>query len=1135
MALVITIAGVDRTAIVEHDSIRITQLAASFTFTAELRIFDEDADVSITAGSHLAADEITIVDGATTFFGGFIANQDISSAGGGSRHLNLQCQGYGILLNEVYVEYEEYTGDSDADVIDDLFTTYLSTIDSTTEVATIVDPLDILFTEMTLAEVMEAICQRTGARYYIDNDKVLHYFADEGNDAGFDLSDEPNDVTSFAYFNDPEKREDASAIVNRVRVIGADNFAVVRNDAASQASYGIRAAIVTDQSLDTTAEMEERGDAVLDKHKDPRVTFRVRTYHDGAVAGNEIDFKCDLLGYNSISNGDDPLVIREMNISWQAGDPVYEMLLGEAEVTAITRAAYMGEIIRQIIVDPGIPIASRGWAHDLVFSATDQNTVAWEAGTITLAGGVGSFSIDAGNTGDIADITYIYLDIATSLTVLQTTGSAANAVGGGKIMVAACAPSGEAGKDAPFQVFGGEGGGVVIMADNILADSVDTNELVANSVTTAILDTYAVTAAKIAAAAVDATKLNIGEQLFNVADGLLLLGPPLHIDPGDDDTPTDSLWHSTRGSVATIEGCLHLEQGRWQGTRGIVVEKSATNKFSNPSFEHDTWDTDWTEAGTNPPTTADETTEVYLGKHAAKVTFGGANSLFVENMIADKATLDGVAMTLSVWVKTTATDVKAYFYANNATGTGTSSAHPGDGQWHRLSLSFTPAFDQGGATTLIYFGVQGATAATIAYCDCFMLDTSTNNDHLTSYLDGDQGIYCEWTGDPNESPSQRAQTNLYHDADPWLPVLSSDAGALLIWFQMPTASGSLDDSYARIFEFGNYSNPVTADWFAAIFDDDGDSVTVGIRRLSDTSAKNDSFAVSYAAGDWLCLALAWDSSSLKIYWQGEEVGEISSPNFYADYDFTTFNLLHAGNSEFTNGTLGLFATWTRKLTATEVAYLYQLKEPLIDLGPVDRPGVYIYDGKFKIASNTSGNRIEITPDEISGYDRDGTKQFYLRAEDGKALAGAGAIYLDEGGTSIVVSTSEADLRAYKFVLTEDGTVLSGLFAFAPDAWTNTLNLRAKSIASRSSTINVLSDSPATYPAYVSIKAGSSANFAQILLTADSDAATKERIDFYADLFNFGIAAVPASAVSVDGYIPLYFNGTLRKVFYGTFS
>src|SRR3990167_5349515 len=58
-------------------------------------------------------------------------------------------------------------------------------------------------------------------------------------------------------------------------------------------------------------------------------------------------------------------------------------------------------------------------SHDLVFSVTDADTIAWAAGTIIFSNGR-TFTISAGNTGNMVALTYIYLDPAVSSTVLQT-------------------------------------------------------------------------------------------------------------------------------------------------------------------------------------------------------------------------------------------------------------------------------------------------------------------------------------------------------------------------------------------------------------------------------------------------------------------------------------------------------------------------------------------------------------------------------------------------------------------------------------------------------------------------------------------------------------------------------------------
>lgn len=77
----------------------------------------------------------------------------------------------------------------------------------------------------------------------------------------------------------------------------------------------------------------------------------------------------------------------------------------------------------------------RGWSHDLIFSAVDADTVAWTAGSIYLPSGA-TYSIDAGNTGNMAAKTYIYFNKAVSQTVLQTSTTASNAVGTNKILIA---------------------------------------------------------------------------------------------------------------------------------------------------------------------------------------------------------------------------------------------------------------------------------------------------------------------------------------------------------------------------------------------------------------------------------------------------------------------------------------------------------------------------------------------------------------------------------------------------------------------------------------------------------------------------------------------------------------------------
>ena len=94
------------------------------------------------------------------------------------------------------------------------------------------------------------------------------------------------------------------------------------------------------------------------------------------------------------------------------------------------------------------------YTHDLVFSATDADTVAWAAGTITMSNGR-TFSISGGNTGNMVAKTFIFLDTTVSSTVLQTATAASSAMGANRILIATA----QNGSGQPtWHVYGGAGG-----------------------------------------------------------------------------------------------------------------------------------------------------------------------------------------------------------------------------------------------------------------------------------------------------------------------------------------------------------------------------------------------------------------------------------------------------------------------------------------------------------------------------------------------------------------------------------------------------------------------------------------------------------------------------------------------------
>lgn len=150
--------------------------------------------------------------------------------------------------------------------------------------------------------------------------------------------------------------------------------------------------------------------------------------------------------------------------------------------------------IDAVDLDTGMPI--RDWRNTIFFRSIDFNTVGWDSnGKIILSDGT-TFTLLAGDTGNMGDATvYVYFDKAVSTSRLQTTTSAIDSVGRDKILVCTCkkVPNLTGKEKAKFKVFGGDGRGVFITAGEIAANTITANEITANAIGASELDANAIT------------------------------------------------------------------------------------------------------------------------------------------------------------------------------------------------------------------------------------------------------------------------------------------------------------------------------------------------------------------------------------------------------------------------------------------------------------------------------------------------------------------------------------------------------------------------------------------------------------------------------------------------------------------
>lgn len=157
----------------------------------------------------------------------------------------------------------------------------------------------------------------------------------------------------------------------------------------------------------------------------------------------------------------------------------------------------------------------------IVWTATDYRTVTWTGWQINLPDWT-VYNISSWNTGNLSWITYIYLDINTSTTVLQKTTTASTAVWAGKLMVCVADKNGDTTKKATFQAFWTKGAGVFITADNIAVNSITANEIQTNTITALNLTSWTITGLTITwwlfRTAITGKRIEIESQPDNVID-----------------------------------------------------------------------------------------------------------------------------------------------------------------------------------------------------------------------------------------------------------------------------------------------------------------------------------------------------------------------------------------------------------------------------------------------------------------------------------------------------------------------------------------------------------------------------------------------------------------------------------------
>ena len=214
--IAVTVNGVDKTSSLIKDSLFIRLQLNNKSNTAELKFKNYEPPERAT---------IQISINGSVVFGGFIIRKSATILGvKGSTVVNwsVECKDWSELLESVTVT-EELTESSDSSIVAYLFTNYLpsSGFNTSTDVRTLDNDLDITFTNVSLREALDQLAERVGANWYIKPNKNIYWFSPANPDvASFGISSSPNDSTTFGFLNNSLSYDvDSSTIVNQVKII----------------------------------------------------------------------------------------------------------------------------------------------------------------------------------------------------------------------------------------------------------------------------------------------------------------------------------------------------------------------------------------------------------------------------------------------------------------------------------------------------------------------------------------------------------------------------------------------------------------------------------------------------------------------------------------------------------------------------------------------------------------------------------------------------------------------------------------------------------------------------------------------------------------------------------------------------
>jgi hypothetical protein len=315
--------GITLTPYYHPTSLHLRQSGAAAIMSADFRVTDLSPAGNVVVLE--PEDLIKITDGGSTAFRGPIRNRNRTDTGLGptpKRSWKITCQDMTSVLTDVVIDDPD-TGirpeETDRERIQALVAAYpilgLTAPTATVGNLQVSDLPAASYMGLSLYEAFEQIARllSPNAQFYVDFEEPprVHWFHAETENAPFQLSNTPNETTTFGYDN-LEMPDDTFELVNAVYAMGGAGTTPVwiddgtkgisnANAVTSIGLYGRREGSYVDPEQTSQATLQALAAAMIGRLAFPKGPKKLTVYRPGLRAGMQIQLTNTLWGISGVS------------------------------------------------------------------------------------------------------------------------------------------------------------------------------------------------------------------------------------------------------------------------------------------------------------------------------------------------------------------------------------------------------------------------------------------------------------------------------------------------------------------------------------------------------------------------------------------------------------------------------------------------------------------------------------------------------------------------------------------------------------------------------------------------------------------------------------------------------------------